>query len=164
MNQPSSPLIETPEELARLREDLIAFYRPLNVRERLAVERVALAQQSLLRAARLESSLFANPPGKELHSVLETEAFKFFLRYQAQAERTYKYAIDELMYLRSERPLVLPVPKPAAPVLEARPAQSSSAGAQSSPPRPPASTPTVAAVATASAAASRNPANLALRL
>ena len=47
-----SPLNEASEQLARLREDLIAFYRPLNSQERFAVERIANAQQSLLRAAR----------------------------------------------------------------------------------------------------------------
>jgi hypothetical protein len=116
--QPATPA-DLPEELARLRDDLIEFYRPVGSQERMAVERLALAQQSMLRAARLEDSLFANPPGKELHSVLESEAFKFFLRYHAQAQRTYSTALKELMLLRSQRPPVQPAPSdgPARPRL-----------------------------------------------
>jgi len=151
----SRPFItEPPEELARLREDLIAFYCPANSQERIAVERVALAQQSILRAARLESSLFADPPGKELHSVLETESFKVFLRYQAQAERTYRKALEELMSLQSQRSLMPVAMKSAA--VSAKP-QLVTPPSVAVPPPPPYSP---AAGAPAKAAA----ANLALRL
>ncbi|HTX37437.1 MAG TPA: hypothetical protein VME43_20555, partial [Bryobacteraceae bacterium] len=139
--------------LARLREDLIAFYRPVGSEERMAVERIALARQSMLRAARLEASLFANPPGEELHSVLETEAFKVFLRYQAQAERSYRSAVKELLSLQAERPFLSAVPDQPAP---ARQAQPQAPAVPPSPPRAP--TPAPAAAARASAA------NLALRL
>jgi len=133
--------VEPTGELARLREDLIAFYRPVGSQERLAVERVAFAQQSMLRAARLETSLFQSAPEGELHTILETPGFKAFLRYQSQAERLYRRAIDELLSLQAERPPV-PFPQPAAPAHQPQPA-----------------------VAAASAAASRAPlGNLALRL
>ncbi len=141
-NQPLTP-VEPAGELARLREDLIAFYRPVGSQERLAVERIAFAQQSMLRAARLETSLFQSPPEGELHTILETAGFKAFLRYQAQAERLYRRAVDELLSLQAERPPV-PFPQPAAPQPQ---------------PVPPAKP------AAASAAASRAPlGNLALRL
>ena len=153
-NQPSY-LIESPGELVRLREDLIAFYRPVNSQERLAVERIALAQQSILRAARLESSLFSDPPRKELHSLLETEGFKLFLRYQAQAERSYRRAVDELKSLRAQHPLTPAAPQPAAPSPQPLLVAAAAAAAPSSPPSTPA----------AAAAAPRNTtANLALRL
>jgi hypothetical protein len=118
LNQPAA-LTESSGELARLREDAIAFYRPVSSQEHFAVERIALAQQSMRRAARLESSLFANPPGKDLISVFETEAFKLFLRFQAQAERAYHSAVREFLFLRENRACDFPAqtsepPKPAS--------------------------------------------------
>ncbi len=44
-------------ELDRLRADLIATYQPVNSQELFALERIALAQQSMLRASRLEAGL-----------------------------------------------------------------------------------------------------------
>ena len=52
--------LEELDEVARLREDAIAFYQPLNSQELFAVERIALAQQSILRAARLEAGTGTN--------------------------------------------------------------------------------------------------------
>ena len=46
------------EEIARLKDDLVAAYRAANSQELFALERVAVAQQSVLRAARLESGMF----------------------------------------------------------------------------------------------------------
>ena len=151
-NQPATS-VEPSEELARLRDDLIAFYRPVGSEERMAIERMALARQSMLRASRLEASLFANPPGDQLYSVLETEAFKVFLRYQAQSERFYRSAVKELLSLQAERPFLSAVPDQPAP---ARQAQPQAPAVPPSPPRAP--TPAPAAAARASAA------NLALRL
>jgi hypothetical protein len=138
MSDHPSP-VEPPEELARLREDLIAFYQPENSQERLAVERIALAQQSILRAARLETSLFTSPAAEGLHGILETEAFKVFLRYQSQAERAYRRAVQELRQLEGQRP-TQPVRIPAkaapapAPLRPAGPCVAAAAGA--SPPAP----------------------------
>ncbi|MCX6629889.1 MAG: hypothetical protein NTW28_19905 [Candidatus Solibacter sp.] len=50
--------LEDIEDVARLRQDLIACYQPVNSQELFAIERIALAQQSLLRAARLEIGMF----------------------------------------------------------------------------------------------------------
>ena len=50
--------LEDLQDLAKLTDDLVAFYQPLNSQELFAIERIALAQQALLRAARLESGLF----------------------------------------------------------------------------------------------------------
>src|SRR5689334_2077142 len=50
--------LEELDEVERLKEDLIAVYQPVNPQELFAIERIALAQQSLLRAARLETGLF----------------------------------------------------------------------------------------------------------
>jgi hypothetical protein len=52
--------LEELEEVAHLRDDAIAFYQPLNSQELYAVERIALAQQSMLRAARLEAGTATN--------------------------------------------------------------------------------------------------------
>ncbi len=40
--------------------DLVSDYRPVNSRELIALERMALAQQSMFRAARLESGIFTS--------------------------------------------------------------------------------------------------------
>ena len=50
--------LEDLNEVAHLRADLIATYQPVNSQELFAIERIALAQQALLRAARLETGLF----------------------------------------------------------------------------------------------------------
>ena len=50
--------LETPEAVASLRDDLVAFYRPVNSQELFAVERIALSQLSLLRCTALESGFF----------------------------------------------------------------------------------------------------------
>src|SRR5712691_4852590 len=50
--------LEDLHDIAHLTDDLIALYKPVNSQELFAVERIALAQQALLRAARLESGLF----------------------------------------------------------------------------------------------------------
>ncbi len=50
--------LEDLDEVAHLKTDLVAVYQPINAQEFFAVERIALAQQSLLRAARLEAGLF----------------------------------------------------------------------------------------------------------
>jgi len=47
-----------PEELGALRADLIATYRPVNSQELFAIERMAMAQWSILRAARMEAGFF----------------------------------------------------------------------------------------------------------
>ena len=56
----SFPIVrfEEVDEVAHLREDLIAVYRPVNSQELFAIERIALAQLNLLRAERLHSGLF----------------------------------------------------------------------------------------------------------
>ena len=45
-------------EVANLKTDLLAVYQPVHAQEFFAIERIALAQQALLRAARLEAGLF----------------------------------------------------------------------------------------------------------
>jgi len=50
--------LEDLQEIARLRDDLIAVYQPVNSQELFALERVALAQHAILRGARLESGYF----------------------------------------------------------------------------------------------------------
>ncbi len=50
--------LEDLQEIAHLKEDLVALYQPVDSQELFALERITLAQQSLLRAARLEAGLF----------------------------------------------------------------------------------------------------------
>jgi hypothetical protein len=49
--------LEDLDEVARLRDDAIAVYQPVNSQELFAVERIALAQQTLLRVERLHTGL-----------------------------------------------------------------------------------------------------------
>jgi hypothetical protein len=50
--------LEEFDEIARLKQDLLAVYQPVNSQELFALEQMALAQQTRLRAARLESGIF----------------------------------------------------------------------------------------------------------
>jgi len=50
--------LEDLEDIKHLMDDLVAVYQPVNSQELFALERMAIAQQTLLRAARLEAGLF----------------------------------------------------------------------------------------------------------
>ena len=52
--------LEDLQEVDHLRADLIAIYQPVNSQELFAIERIALAQQAMLRIARLESGLLTS--------------------------------------------------------------------------------------------------------
>jgi hypothetical protein len=139
--------LEELDEVERLKTDLISVYRPVNPQELFALERAALAQQAILRAARFEAGYFTaclndsmaengntfspmHPTmveGRDGEEIPITQAhnrnyalatgfnrlsdrhknFPSLLRYQAQAERRYRNAIEEftrLQALREELP------------------------------------------------------------
>ncbi len=50
--------LEDLQDVAKLTDDLVALHNPQNSQELFALERIALAQQALLRSARLEIGLF----------------------------------------------------------------------------------------------------------
>ena len=52
------PRLEDIEEVADLRDRAVAFYQPANPQELFAVERIAITQQAMNRAARLEAGTF----------------------------------------------------------------------------------------------------------
>jgi len=131
--------LEEIDEVDRLRSDAIAAYKPVNSQEAFAVERIALAQQALLRAERLHSGMFTiclnetvtddGRPITAINPILvnddfqicraqnrnfllaegfnrlftKSPAFTQFLRYQAQAERLYRRAIEEFERVRKLR-------------------------------------------------------------
>jgi len=132
--------LEDLQEVAHLKEDLVALYRPVNSQELFALERLALAQQALLRAARLEAGLFTtalNSACDCLGSPIElmspelagngdieitrqqnrnyllgegfqqmarkSNSWSLFLRYQAQAERHHRRAVEEFERLKALR-------------------------------------------------------------
>jgi len=159
--------------IARLKADLIACYQPVNSQELFAIERIALAQQAILRVARLEAGFFTQTlnhglgawgnlwtpvdPGLIADTTVtrgqnrniaiasgfqqiakEGNAWLLLLRYQSQAERQYRRAIEEferLKALRKELPnepiqdrdvedysqdpdnQTNPIPRPAPPVM-----------------------------------------------
>ena len=137
--------LEDLQELAHLKDDLVAFYQPANSQELFALERMALAQQTLLRAARLEVGLFTccldrvyDPCGDPIrlmtpellgHGDLEvtraqnrnfalaqgfhrltreSNSWALLLRYQAQAERLYRRALEDFQRLRAPAPPAIP--------------------------------------------------------
>ena len=151
----ASVRLEDIQEINHLRTDLLAVYQPVNSQELFAIERLALAQQAILRASRLETGLFTTC----LNEVLDSSGTPFFLmnkelvgdgdieitraqnrnyllgegfhrmaqqsnswslaiRYQAQAERHYRRAVEEFERLKSLRqelpnqPILDPQPEP----------------------------------------------------
>ena len=52
------PRLEDVEEVADLRDRAVAFYQPANPQELFAVERIAITEQAMNRAARLEAGTF----------------------------------------------------------------------------------------------------------
>ncbi|MGO9969954.1 MAG: hypothetical protein ACLPY2_22050 [Bryobacteraceae bacterium] len=140
--------LENPDDIDKLKADLVATYQPINSQEMLAIERAAMAQSSIFRSYRLESGIFTaclnesldrrsdnvlitmtpdmvGPTGKftgiercditraqnrnyglgaGFHRfVQKANTWSLFLRYQAQAERNYRRAIEDLDRLRSMR-------------------------------------------------------------
>jgi hypothetical protein len=128
--------LEDLNEVAHLTEDLVNLYQPVNSQELFAVERIALAQQTILRAARLEAGFFSNCLGESLNTrgefrpphsqvavdietltqernfhladgfhrlICQSNSFALLLRYQAQAERQYRRAIEEFERLKALR-------------------------------------------------------------
>ncbi|HXB73259.1 MAG TPA: hypothetical protein VNY05_33790 [Candidatus Acidoferrales bacterium] len=144
--------LEDVNEIAHLRDDAVAVYQPVNSQELFAVERIALAQQSMLRAARLESGIFTTCLNETVdqrdrpmvlmapemvdgdmeitraqnrnycltegfHSIArKSNAIGLFLRYQAQAERQFRRAVEEFDRLKALRPEL-----PNEPIFEPQP-------------------------------------------
>ncbi len=140
------------DEVADIKADLVAVYHPVNSEELSALERIALTRHTVLRASRLEAGLFSsgineavdtegafrNQPSLDItvsqglnHALADgfvrlvrqsPEIWKLFLRYQAQAGRNYRQAIQEFDRLKSLRdelpnePVIEPEPAPAQPV------------------------------------------------
>ena len=148
--------LEELQEVAHLKNDLLAVYQPVNSQELFAVERIALAQHALLRAARLEVGLFTtclnecyapfgDPVilmdeqlagkgdieitcaqnrnyllGEGFHRMAgKSNSWSLCLRYQAQAERHYRRAVEEFERLKALRGEL-----PNEPIFEPQPEQS----------------------------------------
>jgi len=139
--------LEDREELEDLLADAVDFYQPRNSQEQFAVERIALCQLSILRGHRLEAGAMAdayaaihghnspnrgaNQPG-ELSTELLGQGFQvrtfrghswpLMLRYQAQADRQYRRAVEDFERLKRERiddspnePIYAPEPQETKP-------------------------------------------------
>ena len=52
--------LEDCDAVGNLKDDLVAFYQPVNSQELFALERIALAQQALLRSTTLEAGIFTS--------------------------------------------------------------------------------------------------------
>jgi len=171
--------LEDLNQVAHLTADLIALYQPVNSQELFALERIALTQQALLRAARLESGLFTTcldqaldrsgdpviPMSQDLvgdgdieitraqnrnyalgegfhRMARHSNSWSLFLRYQAQAERHYRRAVEEFERLRAQGAaapsrglLTPPRPKlPNEPIGEVQPEENETAGTPSNEP------------------------------
>ena len=120
--------LEDLQEISRLKDDLASTWPPTNPQEVFAIERLAIAQQALLRAARLESGLFMaclhrvqvtghNQDSETLRPLncnfrvaeglhrmsTDSQAWSHFLRFQAQTQRHYRYAVEEFERLKALR-------------------------------------------------------------
>jgi hypothetical protein len=119
--------VENPELVENLRADAIATYQPVTSQEIFAVERIALAQLSMLRLSAMEAGLFSNYLDEAMNSpeqpvpsdgqwaangfrrvAQQSNVVALFLRYQAQAERLYRRAIDDFTRLRKHFPEPVP--------------------------------------------------------
>ncbi len=167
--------LEDLDEVAHLKADLVSVYQPVNSQELFALERMALSQQAIVRAARLESGLFTTclnealdandrpftPMSKELagdgdieitrtqnrnycladgflRQVRQSNGWSLFLRYQAQAERQYRRALEEFDRLKALRPLLPNQAMPDEPISDPQPEYDSAAhpSPEMSPPQP----------------------------
>ncbi|MGO9259550.1 MAG: hypothetical protein ACLQU1_25045 [Bryobacteraceae bacterium] len=125
---------EERDAVDQLKAGLVARCQPLDAQELLAVERIARAQHALLRASRLESGLFTCAISQALdngettgdpdpdHTLADgfrrmvhesSDVWKLCLRYQAQAQRNYRLAVQDFDRLKAQRP-----PIPNEPVSE----------------------------------------------
>jgi hypothetical protein len=130
------PRLEDIDEIAELRESVIDLYKPTNAQELFAVERIAITQQSMNRAARLEAGTLTTclndvlnlrerplmemdpemygggEPGKQqVKNYLLAEGFRrsvgacnvihLCMRYNAQAERLYRRAVQDFERIKS---------------------------------------------------------------
>jgi hypothetical protein len=132
--------LEDLQEVANLKADIVSVYQPVNSQELFALERMALAQQAMFRASRLEAGLLTTcmnetmdsqnrpfvPMSQELagdgdiqiaraqnrnycladgfqHQIRKSNVWSLFLRYQAQAERQYRRALEEFLRLKALR-------------------------------------------------------------
>jgi len=129
------PRLEDIEEIAEIREGVIDLYQPTNAQELYAVERIAITQQSMNRASRLEAGTLTiclndvlnlrerplmemdpemyggGEPGKQqVKNYLLAEGFRrsvgasnvihLCMRYNAQAERLYRRAVQDFERIR----------------------------------------------------------------
>jgi hypothetical protein len=150
--------LEDPDEIARLKADAVAVYQPANSQELAAVERIALAQQIIFRAYRLEAGLFTSclnealdrdgdlyiPLSRDMTVDIDVSraqnrnyalaegfdklarhspSLALMLRYQANAERQYRRAVEEFERLKALRPELPIQDLPIEPILETEPAQ-----------------------------------------
>jgi len=151
--------VEDLQEVARLKDDLVALYQPVNSQELFALERMALAQHAILRGARLESGLFTTclnecfdntgQPIRLMNSTVaghgdilitqaqnrnylmgegfhrlscQSNSWGLLMRYQAQAERHYRRAVEEFDRLKALREVFANEPIFEG-ILEAQPEQ-----------------------------------------
>ena len=109
-----APGFEDAGQFQDLLDDLNDFYQPINSQEQTAVERIALAQQQIFRAYRLEAGVLGDWNAPDPHRAIAFAKsfprrrdgcwdFALILRYQAQAERLYRRAVDEFERLKAQR-------------------------------------------------------------
>ena len=105
--------LEDTQDLANLTDDAVDFYQPANSQELFTVERIALAQLAVLRAARFEAEILSASLGQATQDPVaqriaaNSNALSLSIRYSAHAERQYRRAVedfDRLKALREEIP------------------------------------------------------------
>src|SRR5450759_2558937 len=88
--------LEDIDEVAHLRDDAIAVYQPVNSQELFAIERIALAQQVLLRVERLHEGIFTT----FLNEALTGEPHGHQRRYRQRRSRNHHGPEPQLSHCR----------------------------------------------------------------
>ena len=93
--------LEDTQDLANLTDDAVDFYQPANSQELFVVERIALAELAVLRAARFEAAILSASLGQAAPDLVaqriaaNSNALSLSIRYSAHAERQYRRAVED---------------------------------------------------------------------
>jgi hypothetical protein len=100
-----------PFSLAALRAGALGYYKPRNSQEALAVERIAFAQRNIFHVEQMLTEWHAAAMGADPAQPSDeapllgrgADVLSFLLKYQVQAERLYRRAVEDFQRLERRR-------------------------------------------------------------
>ena len=98
--------LEELDAVAKLRDDLIDHYQPINSQELFALERLALAQNALLRAAALETGMFTTCLNETMNrdeSMAYCMGDELIKDIEVTKAQNRAFGLAEGLYLRSRK-------------------------------------------------------------